>query len=443
VFLNFVGSDMLKRYVFIFQNNQEIRATGGFIGSFGMMDIDRGVVKSLDIKEIYNPDGQLSKKILAPAPLQELTTRWYLRDSNWFADFPTSAKKITSFYEQTGGATPDGVISLTPTVIERLLLITGPITLDNYGVTINADNFIKITQYQTGVAYDKVQNKPKQFIADLAPILINKLLSSDVSQYQKILEVLNNSFQEKHILLYFIDPQLQDIVNKYGLGGKLYDAPKDYLSVVHSNIGGYKTDGVMQESIDISTKLQDNNKIINKVTVSREHKGGGTEFEWWNKDNINYMRVYLPKGVRILNVSGYNDKEAKQNLQGVAGYAQDQDLKSINENLSHNEDWDIDIFEESNKTVIGGWVITSPRETSKIVLEYELPFEINSSDIYSLILQKQAGTLGVKYKYNLELPNNKKSIWKQSSFELNKTDSGYKLDDGILRTDEYVALQIN
>jgi len=442
VFLNFVGSDILKRYVFIFQNNQEIRATGGFIGSFGMMNIDRGVVKSLDIKEIYNPDGQLSKNILAPEPLQELTMRWYLRDSNWFADFPTSAQKILSFYEKTGGATPDGIISLTPTVIERLLNITGPITLDKYGVTINADNFVKITQYQTGVAYDKVENKPKQFIADLAPALINKLLSADASQYQKIVEALNNSFQEKHILLYFLDSKLQDIVNKYNLGGQLYNAPKDYLAVVHSNIGGYKTDGVMQENINLATKMQNNGKVINKVIVNREHKGGNTEYEWWNKNNINYMRTYIPKGSRILNVSGYTEKQARSESQGIAGYNQDQDLKSIKDTLIHNEDWDIDIFEESGKLVIGGWVITKPGEISQIMLEYELPFKFNSSDIYSLILQKQAGTLGVRYQYSFDLESQKKISWVQSSLNLEKTETGYKMTDEALRTDEYIGVQI-
>lgn len=442
IFLNFVGSDILKRYVFIFQNNQEIRATGGFIGSFGMMNIDRGVVKSLDIKEIYNPDGQLSKNILAPEPLQELTMRWYLRDSNWFADFPTSAQKILSFYEKTGGSTPDGIISLTPTVIERLLNITGPITLDKYGVTINTDNFVKITQYQTGVSYDKVENKPKQFIADLAPALINKLLSADASQYQKIVEALNNSFQEKHILLYFLDSKLQDIVNKYNLGGQLYNAPKDYLAVVHSNIGGYKTDGVMQENINLATKMQNNGKIINKVIVNREHKGGTTEYEWWNKNNINYMRTYIPKGSRILNVSGYTEKQARSEPQGIAGYNQDQDLKSIKDTLIHNEDWDIDIFEESGKLVIGGWVITKPGEISQIMLEYELPFKFNSSDIYSLILQKQAGTLGVRYKYSFDIESKKKISWVQSSLNLEKTETGYKITDEALRTDEYIGVQI-
>lgn len=443
IFLNFVGSERLKRYVFIFQNNQELRATGGFIGSFGLMNLDKGVVKSLDIQEIYNPDGQLLKQILAPGPLQELTTRWYLRDSNWFADFPTSAQKIISFYEKTGGVTPDGVISLTPTVIERLLTITGPIKLDNYGVTVSADNFVKITQYQTGVAYDKKNNKPKQFIADLAPILINKLLSADTKQYQKIIETLNGSFQEKHILLYFLDSTLQNLVTDNNLGGKLYDTSKDYLSVVHTNIGGYKTDGVIEDSMQINTQIQDNGTIINKVTINRNHKGGDSEYEWWNKENIDYVRIYIPKGARILQSEGFTDRGKKVSPDGIASFEQDTDLVAVNNTLIHNKDWHIDTFEESDKSVIGGWLVTKPKEISQIVVEYALPLTVKKGDLYSLILQKQSGSLGVRYQYNLELPAKWKLDWNTSSFfDLQKTGSGYKVIDGILRTDEFIGFQI-
>lgn len=443
IFLNFIGEDMLKRYVFIFQNNQELRATGGFIGSFGLMNIDRGVVKSLDIKEIYNPDGQLLEQILAPGPLQEISTRWFLRDSNWFADFPTSAQKIISFYEKTGGVTPDGVISLTPTIIERLLTITGPIELEEYGVTITADNFVKITQYQTGVAYDRVENKPKQFIADLAPILINRLLSADSRQYQKIVEALNDSFQEKHIVLYFLDSQLQQKVEQYNLGGSLYETQKDYLSVVHSNIGGFKTDGVMEDAMNINTQIKDNGTIVNTVTISRTHKGGDTEYEWWNQDNINYMRVYIPKGSRILSVKGYTDKEEKKQNDDIASFEQDSDLKAIQDTLVHNEDWDIDIFEETNKSVIGGWLITQPKQTSEVIIEYELPFTVSSGDIYSLILQKQSGTIGSRYNYAIDISPKLKPIWKESSFNLEQIDNRYQVKDGVLRTDEFMGMQFN
>jgi hypothetical protein len=442
LFLNFVGSERLRRYVFIFQNNQELRATGGFIGSFGLMKLDKGVVENLDIQEIYNPDGQLLKQIVAPEPLQELTPRWFLRDSNWFADFPTSAETIISFYEKTGGVTPDGVISLTPTVIERLLRITGPIEMTDYGVTITADNFVRITQYQTSVAYDRVTNKPKQFIADLAPKLINTLLSSDMSKYSEIMQAMNNSFQEKHILIYFLDERLQQLALHYNLGGELYKAPKDYLSVVHSNIGGFKTDGVMEDTMSLNTRIDENGKIINTIEIQRAHKGGATEYEWWNQDSINYMRVYLPQGSQIIRAEGYTKREKVELAEDTASFEQDSRLQAIQDSTQRREDWSVDIFTEADKSVVGGWVITKPQETSKIILEYQLPFTLQSQDIYSLIWQKQSGSIGIRYTYTIDISPELDILWEETSFPWTKTDTGYTVSNGVLRTDEYSAIQI-
>ena len=139
---------------------------------------------------------------------------------------------------------------------------------------------------------------------------------------------------------------------------------------------------------------------------------------------------------------GYTGVVLLAQVANIGANSQDPDLKVIEDSSIHNEDWDIDIFEESGKLVIGGWVITKPGDTSQIMIEYELPFELKSYDIYSLILQKQSGTLGIKYQYNLELPKNKKSIWQQSSFDLENTETGYKIIDGVLRTDEYIGVQI-
>ena len=67
---------------------------------------------------------------------------WTMHDANWFPNFPTSAEKVSWFYEKTGGRTVDGVIAITPELLRDLLAITGPIDMPEYDKTINADNFI-------------------------------------------------------------------------------------------------------------------------------------------------------------------------------------------------------------------------------------------------------------------------------------------------------------
>ncbi|MDD5464158.1 MAG: DUF4012 domain-containing protein, partial [Candidatus Moranbacteria bacterium] len=175
ILADLLGGNGPRKYLFLFQNNSEMRATGGFIGSYGLLDISNGHVKNFFIDGIFNPDGQLKDKIVPPFPIQKISASWSMHDSNWFADFPMSAKKAISFYEKTGGPTADGVITLTPTVMQKLLEITGPIEMPEYEVTLDSKNFIELTQFKVEVDYDKEENKPKKILSDLAPMVLEKL----------------------------------------------------------------------------------------------------------------------------------------------------------------------------------------------------------------------------------------------------------------------------
>ncbi|PSO44392.1 MAG: hypothetical protein BRC23_01125, partial [Parcubacteria group bacterium SW_4_49_11] len=188
--LEFAGQKYKRKYLFVFQNNQEVRASGGFIGTYGVMRIHKGEVENLDIQSIYDADGQLRKRVIPPKPLQSLTRQWHLRDANWFADFPVSAQRMIQFYEHTGGPTVDGVIALTPPVVRDLVEIVGPIEMPAYNTTVTADEFVRIVQQQTSVKYDKERNNPKAFINDLAPKILERVFTADQDKYQQIANVL-------------------------------------------------------------------------------------------------------------------------------------------------------------------------------------------------------------------------------------------------------------
>ncbi|MDP2933693.1 MAG: DUF4012 domain-containing protein, partial [bacterium] len=144
--------DQPKTYLLLFQNNRELRATGGFIGTYGLATFQSGKLTNLKIETVYNPDGQLKKTIPPPGPLQRfLTSRWAMRDSNWFFSFPDSARKAGEFLKLETGVAADGVIAITPRLFENLLRLTGPISMPAYGVVLTAENFVDQVQYQTSV----------------------------------------------------------------------------------------------------------------------------------------------------------------------------------------------------------------------------------------------------------------------------------------------------
>jgi len=73
----------------------ELRPTGGFIGSFGLLNFENGKLGNLNVNDIYAIDGQLKGHVAPPDELLHFLGQpnWYMRDSNWSPDFPISAER--------------------------------------------------------------------------------------------------------------------------------------------------------------------------------------------------------------------------------------------------------------------------------------------------------------------------------------------------------------
>ncbi len=413
--LDILGRDNPRQYLLIFQNSSELRATGGFIGTYGLLTLDRGSIKDLFIEGIFNADGQLREKIIPPRPIQKISTAWSMHDANWFADFPTSAEKVAWFYEKTGGPTVDGVIGLTPTVVERLLELTGPIAMPEYQLVLKADNFVELVQCEVEIDYDKKLNQPKKILADFAPRFIEAINQLSADQKKEALTVIFDCLKEKHILVYFKDNSLEKLAVDQDWAGQLLTTEKDYLSVVSSNINGYKTDRVIRETIEHQAEIQVDGSVIDTLTITRRHQGGAGQYDWWNQVNANYLRVYLPEGSRLISADG----QTRETYQPPIDYQEqsfqaDSLVESIESKMRIDSQTGTRIFEENGKTVFGNWLYVSPGQTVKLTYRYELPFKINltkSSDSYSLLVQKQSGSSGSQFSHQLNFPADWQISW--------------------------------
>jgi len=411
VLLAFLGHQSPKNYLLAFQNSSELRATGGFMGTYGILELNKGHVQDLFIDGIYNPDGQLAVNVIPPSPLQYVTPNWGTRDSNWFFDFPTSAEKMMWFYEKTGGVDTDGVIALTPRVVERLLDLTGSIDMPEYGLELAADNFLELVQQEVEVDYDKELNAPKQILTDFAPIFIEKLknVDSQIAIFNILLDSLNN----KDIQIYSKDDVVQDFVVNMGWSGEvaLTNKNEDYLAVVISNIGGWKTDKYTQTEVDTVTTITNDGEILRSVILSRKHEGGLTPYVWYNKPNNAYIRFYIPSGSELISAEGFSIQPnyIKTNY-GVQEYIEDVLVSAIENNKRTDSSSGTDIFEESNKTVFGNWLQVRAGDRKIVKITYKLPFKITQSATkYSLSLQKQSG-IDIKYSGTVEEFHNNLSI---------------------------------
>lgn len=398
-----------RKYMILFQNNSELRATGGFPGSYAVITFDDGRLTGIKVDDIYNPDGQLREKIVPPKPLQHITPTWGARDANWFADFPTSAKKVIEFYREGSGESVDGVLTLTPDVIIDILKLTGPIHMSDYGVTLGADNFL--AQVQEEVEYGERrpgQQTPKKILIDFFPIFLEKIGDSDQKTWLEIVDIFSRALTEKHMLAYFNDETLQSVALENGFAGNLTDNTRDYLQVVYTNVKGSKTDVMTNSSLKLNTKLNKDGSADHELQITRTHRGGGERLRFYNLQNPAYVRVYVPQGSQLEFIDG-NDVPDFQPLVDYSGsdYKADRDLSRIEENSTHPHTG-VDVFEESGKTVFGFWMILDPKDTKTVTLRYKVKDGYEDDD-YKIYIQKQSGTVADPLEVDVELPNGEHS----------------------------------
>jgi len=449
IVLKILGHEQWQRYMLVFLNNNELRGGGGFMGSFGLIDIDRGEIKKLEIPGggTYAIQGQLVPKVISPGPLHLINSRWEFQDANWWPDFPTTARKMQWFYQNADGPSVDGVVAITSTLMERLLEIFGPITMTDYGrEEINSENFVIETQKIVELEYDKEENKPKQFIADLAPQLLEKIFSADNNKLKELLEVIKAGLNEKHLLVYFNDQQLENIISDFGWQGELKETSGDYLSVVHSNIAGGKTDGVIKETIQHQANVQKDGSIINTVTLIRRHHGIPGENIFTGVQNNSYVRFYVPLGSSLLEANGFKKPPAKLFEEPLPEYKVDSDLISIESEHIEDQTTGMDIYKESGKTVFGNWLQLKPGEIQEITIKYRLPFKLalegQNTFYYSLLAQKQAGSLGSELKSYLKLNNQLKPMVTFPA-EITSDDQGVSFNSTLNIDRFYGAVLVN
>ncbi len=430
------GSMLLgqKNILILFENSNELRPTGGFLGTFGAMALENGTIKQLHISSIYDLDGQLHEVINPPRPMYAVNDRWYLRDSNWFADFPTTARKMSEFYQKEGGNTPDQVWALTPSIVVDLLRITGPVTLANYGVTLDSSNFIQQTQVETSINYDKKLNKPKQFLADFFPLFLQKLSSLNPEQTIQVLGSFQKNLAAKEILMYSYDPETQKQLSAFHWSGEVVDTDRDYLSIISANLGGTKTDLAIRQTASIVSHISDEGEIINTVTLTRDNP-------FPNQDtftNRSFIRFLVPKGSTLISAEGFSPSPLPDNLPNKGSL--DSDVAQWESGMLQNIGSGTLIGNEGDKTFFGNWVVIKGGERSRVTLTYKLPFTISSTDHYSLLFQRQTGVPEYPLGYQLYYPKRSVGFSTVSPTNSDNASSTYNL---ITNSDLFVGLVMN
>ena len=373
-----------KHYLFIFQNNMEMRPTGGFIGSYGIITVKDGEIVSLVTDDVYNLDRQSEGKLfeLAPDPMFKYNAQkyWYMRDSNWSPDFPTATEKILWFFDierKNAGLPPqkiDGVIAITPDFIANLLTVLGPIeeyglVFDDQDFAMDLERFVEFDYVNYGLSSDE----RKKIIGHLTQTLIGEIYDTSPQQAIDLWLAFKKNIEQKHILVNLADDDLQALFSHHNWAGEVKPIDDDYLMVIDSDFASLKTNSVMDKGIDYSVSIDNNGDLIANLKLTYNHTG-----ELIN-DLITryrtYIRVYMPSGSRY--ISGYVDDGRNQ-----------KDLKL---------DSEIKFERDLDRKYLSIFLVIEPGSSKTLNFIYRLPDKVQDqyrSGLYKILVQKQSGSIG-------------------------------------------------
>ncbi len=131
-----LGQDSPRKYLVLFQNDAELRPTGGFLTAYAIIEVNNGKVSIVQSNDIYTLDEKFTERLEAPEPIKKYLPNvpyWYLRDQNLSPDFKVSMDTFYPNYLKTKSPAVDGIVAVDTQLLVDLLKITGPIGVHGFG----------------------------------------------------------------------------------------------------------------------------------------------------------------------------------------------------------------------------------------------------------------------------------------------------------------------
>ncbi len=385
-----VALDGAKSYLVLLQNNNELRPTGGFIGSFARISFEGGKLKKIDVNDIYAIDGQLSLHVEPPKEIKEDLGQkdWYLRDSNWEPDFPTSAKQAEWFFNKETGQRVFGVVALDLAAMEKLLQALGPLDLADYNEKITPDNLFERSIAHAESSFFAGSQAKKNFLSALTSALFNKIFFLPKTNWPGIVKAMGDSLEEKHMSIFLDDPKLFSYLIAQNWAGVLpreshnQDSVfEDFLAPVEANLGANKSNYYLDRSYNLETVIGKDGNIRHRLKITYVNKSPSDT--WPAGKYKNRFRIYFPFGAKLTRV-----------LWGETNITKDTSA-----------------FVDFGRTAFSMLLELSPKETKSLTLDYEIPGKIQFvgyTGVYKLNVVKQAGTLKDPFIWQLTYPLNYK-----------------------------------
>lgn len=393
-----------KKYLILFQNDNELRPTGGFLTAYATIFIEDGKVSPEKSDDIYEMDKKFSKRLPIPEALgRYLTTEkfWNLRDMNTSPDFKTSMDQFLANYKTIKSEPQDidGIVAVDTHVLTELIKILGPVEVPGYG-TFSAENEPKCDCPQIIYVLSEIITRPTPYIREnrkgiIGPLMrgiLTKTYAAPRQLWPEVFAAGLSNIAGRHAQVYLFDETAQAAIEKINAGGRLQNpvADSDFLAIVDANLGGAKSNLFIDYSVKQTVSLPENGRITKSVEITYKNNRHGDNCNLeagllcLNSTLRDWNRLYLPPNAELVESQGYTQTPK--------------------------------VYEEAGFSVIDGFFILEPNSQAKVKVTYTVPY--TNAETYRVRLWKQGGISPIPTTFDINGSEEQVLVDKDTTFEM-------------------------
>ncbi len=376
-----LGADQPRTYAVVFQNNQELRPTGGYIEAIGIFTFAEGSLIKQDFYNGLQIDNLLPGSVQAPDDIRQYLGEkvWSIRDANWDPSFPKTAEQISWFLEKGLNQDIDGVMTVDIEGLANLLQAIGPVEVPEYNEVLTQKNLAEYVEFHSEVVNEVVVKDYRQLVFEKIWMEIFQISPHKAS---RLLAAFQTNFDQQHSLIAFRRSEELAAMTNLSWSGALFspDCPTQFVAAncqvesvaqIEANVGVNRANYYLKRAIEHSVEFT-NTAALHTRQVIFENTA---QSESWPKGPYKtYVRFYLPENAVISEVRASN---------------QPIDEKFVKQ------------YQEHNRQVVGVYFEVPVKSSKTLTIVYSTPLPTDDQFAYAFFEQLQPGA--GEPNYSLEI----------------------------------------
>ena len=245
-----LGANGPQTYFVAFQSPVEIRGTGGFLGTYGLLTADQGELVRKDTFSNSTLQNFAAPVVDLGPDYRELYGRdpalWV--NMNMSPNFPYAGVQWATAWRNQTGEEVAGVLAVDLTALQYLIQATGPVTAPG-GQVLTADNVVQYLGSDIYLKYAEDNTGRKDLQAEVATDLIDRVLRLEGGM-SALISALSQSVSGGHVQMWSTSDDIQQTLATTNLAGQTSTAPGPYVRLVLNNGGGTKLDYFLQRKVE-------------------------------------------------------------------------------------------------------------------------------------------------------------------------------------------------